>query len=73
MAPDDLLASLTRYSLSNGSLRPHPQGEFVAYSALEGALEREREERQRIAEALVFPASPSVRARVVAWIKSKRG
>lgn len=61
--------SLTRYSLKDCSLRPHPDGEFVSFAALQQAIERGEGER----EALAFlrgDTSLSMRAKVARWMRS---
>ena len=64
------LSTLTRYSLKDCSLRPHPEGDFVSYAALERAIEQGESEREAVAFLRAAAPVPSIRARVVKWIRS---
>jgi len=62
------ISRLTRYSLKDCSLRPHPDGEFVSFAALQHAIERGEDEREAV--ALLRGEMPlSVRAKIVTWMR----
>ena len=63
------LSTVTRYSLKDCSLKPHADGEFVSYAALERAIEKLAGEREAVEFLRSTAAVPSVRARVVAWMR----
>ena len=67
------LSSLTRYSLKDCSLKPHADGEFVSYAALERAIEKGELEREAVNFLRGVAPVPSVRARVVTWIRGVFG
>jgi hypothetical protein len=63
------LSTLTRFSLKDCSLKPHANGEFVSYAALERAIEKEEMEREAVSFLRGAAPVPSVRARVVTWMR----
>lgn len=66
--PFDLTA-LTRYSLNDCSLKPNADGEFVSYGALVRAIEMGELEREAMSFLRSVTPAPSVRARVVQWMR----
>jgi hypothetical protein len=60
---------LTRYSLKHCSLRPDAEGDFVSFAALQQEIERTATEREAVAFLQSAASPPSVRARLVAWLK----
>ena len=60
---------LTRYSLKHCSLRPDSDGEFVSFAALQQEIGRTATEREAMAFLQSAVSPPSVRARLVAWLK----
>ena len=62
---------LTRYSLKHGSLRPDSDGEFVSFAAVLQEIERTAPEREAIEFLQSAAHPPSVRVRLVAWLKKR--
>jgi hypothetical protein len=62
------ISRLTRYSLKDCSLRPHPDGEFVSFAALQQAIERGEGEREAVA-FLLGETPLSMRAKVAKWMR----
>lgn len=63
---------LTRYSLKDCSLRPAADGEFVSFAALQQEIERGAGEREGLEFLRSVASAPSVRARLMTWLKSRR-